>query len=60
MKVAVNDRLNWQFSVSQDLQPIDGTMSVSYDNRHGRNVTRTIDMEDYRDTKFMFKINYTW
>jgi hypothetical protein len=35
-------------------------MSVSYDNKHGRNVTRTIDMEDYRDTKFMFKINYTW
>ena len=60
MKVAVNDRLNWQFSISQDLQPVDGSMSVSYDNKHGRNVTRTIDMEDYRDTKFMFKINYTW
>ena len=60
MKVAVNDRLNWQFSVSQALQPVDGSMSVSYDNKHGRNVTRTIDMEDYRDTKFMFKINYTW
>jgi hypothetical protein len=60
MKMAVNDRLNWQFSISQDLQPVDGSMSVSYDNKHGRNVTRTIDMEDYRDTKFMFKINYTW
>ena len=60
MKVAVNDRLNWQFSISQALQPVDGSMSVSYDNKHGRNVTRTIDMEDYRDTKFMFKINYTW
>ena len=60
MKVAVNDRLNWQFSISQALQPVDGSMSVSYDNKHGRNVTRTIDMENYRDTKFMFKINYTW
>ena len=60
MKMAVNDRLNWQFSISQDLQPVDGSMSVSYDNKHGRNVTRTIDMEDYRDTKLMFKINYTW
>jgi hypothetical protein len=56
----VKKNLNWQFTVSQALQPVGGTMSVSYDDRHGSNITRTIDMEDYRDTKIMFKVNFTW
>ena len=56
----VKKNLNWQFTVSQALQPVGGTMSVSYDDRHGSNINRTIDMGDYRDTKLMFKINYTW
>ena len=56
----VKKNLNWQFTVSQDLQPVGGTMSVSYDDRHGSNISRTIDMEDYRDTRVMFKVNFTW
>ena len=35
-------------------------MSVSYDDRHGSNINRTIDMGDYRDTKLMFRVNFTW
>ena len=60
LKGEIIKNLDWSFTVSQDLQPIDGTMSVSYDNKHGRNISRTIDMEDYRDTKFMFRIKFTW
>jgi hypothetical protein len=56
----VKKNLNWQFTVSQDLQPVGGTLSVSYDDRHGSNINRTIDMGDYRDTKLMFKVNFTW
>ena len=56
----VKKNLNWKFTVSQALQPVGGTMSVSYDDRLSNNINRTIDMEDYRDTRLMFKINYTW
>ena len=56
----VKKNLNWKFTVSQALQPVGGTMSVSYDDRLSNNISRTINMEDYRDTKLMFKINYTW
>ena len=56
----VKKNLNWKFTVSQDLQPVGGTMSVSYDDRHSSNINRTIDMGDYRDTKLMFKVNFTW
>ena len=56
----VKKNLNWQFTVSQDLQPVGGTMSVSYDDRHGRNINRSVDMGDYRDTKLMFRIKFTW
>ena len=56
----VKKNLNWQFTVSQDLQPVGGTMSVSYDDRHGTNITRSVDMGDYRNTALMFKVNYTW
>ena len=56
----VKKNLNWKFTVSQALQPVGGTMSVSYDDRLSNNISRTIDMEDYRDTRLMFKINYTW
>ena len=44
------------FTVSQDLQPVDGSMTVSYDNRYGRNVTNTVDLGDHRDTTVGFKI----
>ena len=60
LKGEIIKNLNWSFTVSQDLQPTGGTMSVSYDNRHGRNINRTIDMGDYRDTKLMFRIKFTW
>ena len=56
----VKKNLNWKFTVSQALQPVGGTMSVSYDDRLSNNINRTIDMVDYRDTRLMFKINYTW
>ena len=56
----VKKNLNWKFTVSQDLQPVGGTMSVSYDDRLSNNISRTIDMGDYRDTKLMFNFNYTW
>ena len=60
MKGEIIKNLDWSFTVSQDLQPTGGTMSVSYDNKHGRNISRTIDMGDYRDTKLMFRIKFTW
>ena len=60
LKGEIIKNLDWSFTVSQDLQPTGGTMSVSYDNKHGRNISRTIDMGDYRDTKLMFRIKFTW
>ena len=60
LRGVVKKNWNWQFTVSQALQPVGGTMSVSYDDRHGSNISRTIDMEDYRDTRVMFKVNFTW
>ena len=60
MKGEIIKNLDWSFTVSQDLQPTGGTMSVSYDNKHGRNISRTIDMGDYRDTMVMFRIKFTW
>ena len=60
LKGEIIKNLNWSFTVSQDLQPTGGTMSVSYDDRHGRNINRTIDMGDYRDTMVMFRIKFTW
>ena len=60
LKGEIIKNLDWSFTMSQDLQPTGGTMSVSYDNKHGRNISRTIDMGDYRDTKLMFRIKFTW
>jgi len=60
LKGEIKKNLNWKFTVSQDLQPMNGSMSVAYDNRSGRTVTNTIDLGDYRDTKVGFQINYTW
>ena len=60
LKGEIIKNLDWSFTVSQDLQPTGGTMSVSYDNKHGRNISRSIDMGDYRDTKVMFRIKFTW
>ena len=60
LKGEIIKNLDWSFTVSQDLQPTGGTMSVSYDNKHGRNISRTIDMGDYRDTMVMFRVNFTW
>jgi hypothetical protein len=56
----IKKNLNWKFTVSQDLQPMNGSMSVAYDNRSGRTLTNTIDLGDYRDTKVGFQIKYTW
>ncbi len=47
----INKRLNWHFSVSQPLQPIDGTLSVSYDDYYGRLVAHHVDLADSRDLK---------
>ena len=44
LKGEIIKNLDWSFTMSQDLQPTGGTMSVSYDNKHGRNISRTIDM----------------
>ena len=60
LKGEIIKNLDWSFTVSQALQPTGGTMSVSYDDRHGRNINRSVDMGDYRDTKFMFRIKFTW
>ena len=60
IKGQTSNNWNWMFTVGQDLQPVDGTMTVSYDNRYGRNITNTIDLGDYRDTKVGFNISYTW
>jgi hypothetical protein len=60
LKGEIKKNLNWKFTVSQDLQPLNGSMSVAYDNRSGRTITNSIDLGDYRDTKVGFQINYTW
>ena len=60
LKGEIKNNLNWKFTVSQDLQPLNGSMSVAYDNRSGRTITNSIDLGDYRDTKVGFQINYTW
>ena len=60
LKGEIIKNLDWSFTVSQALQPTGGTMSVSYDDRHGRNINRSVDMGDYRDTKLMFRIKFTW
>ena len=60
LKGEIKKILNWKFTVSQDLQPLNGSMSVAYDNRSGRTITNSIDLGDYRDTKVGFQINYTW
>ena len=60
IKGTVRDSLNWKFSVGQDLQPIDGRMSVSYLDYSGRSVLQSVELDENRRTKFMFNVNYTW
>ena len=60
IKGQTKNNWNWMFTVGQDLQPVDGSMTVSYDNRYGRNVTNTVDLGDHRDTTVGFKLSYTW
>ena len=60
LKGEIKKNLNWKFTVSQALQPLDGSMSVDYSVRGGRTVTNTIDLGDYRTTKVGFQINFTW
>ena len=57
---AINKRLNWHFSVSQPLQPIDGTLSVSYDDYYGRLVTHHVDLADSRDLKALLQVKFIW
>ena len=60
IKGTVSDSLNWKFSVGQDLQPIDGRMSVSYIDYSGRSVLQSVELDENRRTKFQFNLNYTW
>ena len=60
IKGSVKDNLNWKFSVGQDLQPIDGRMSVSYLDYSGRSVLQSVELDENRRTKFQFSLNYTW
>ena len=60
IKGTVSDSLNWKFSVGQDLQPIDGRMSVSYLDYSGRSVLQSVELDENRRTKFQFSLNYTW
>ena len=57
---SLKKNLDWSFTVGQSLQPVDGTMSVSYDNRHGRNLVKSVDLNDDRDTTLMFRLSYKW
>ena len=57
---SLKKNLDWSFTVGQSLQPVDGTMSVSYDNRHGRNLVKSVDLDDDRDTRVMFRLKFTW
>ena len=59
-KGSLKKNLDWSFTVGQSLQPVDGTMSVSYDNRHGRNLVKSVDLNDDRDTTLMFRLSYKW
>ena len=52
--------LNWRFTVSQPLQPVDGTLSVSYDNYYGRLVTRKVALADNRDLRTTLQVSLTW
>ena len=60
IKGTVRDGFNWKFTVGQDLQPVDGKMSVSYLDYSGRSVLQSVELDDNRRTKFMFNVNYTW
>jgi len=60
IKGTVSNSLNWKFSVGQDLQPIDGRMSVSYIDYSGRSVLQSVELDENRRTKFQFNLNYTW
>ena len=57
---SLKKNLDWSFTVGQSLQPVDGSMSVSYDNRHGRNLVKSVDLDDDRDTRVMFRMKFTW
>jgi hypothetical protein len=59
-KGSFKKNLDWSFTVGQALQPVDGTMSVSYDNRHGRNLVKSVDLDDDRDTIVMFRLKFKW
>ena len=46
--------------MSQPLQPIDGTLSVSYDDYYGRLVTHHVDLADSRDLKALLQVKFIW
>ena len=60
VKGTTSKNWNWKLSVYNSLQPVDGTMTVAYDDKRGRSVSRTIDMGDSFEPSLMFKINYQW
>ena len=60
VKGTTSKNWNWKLSVYNSLQPVDGTMTVAYDDKRGRSVSRTIDMGDSFEPSVMFKVNYQW
>ena len=60
LKGEIKKNFTWKLAVSQDLQPVNGSMSVAYDNRSGRTVTRSVDLDDDRTTKIMLTFNFKW
>jgi len=60
VKGTTSKNWNWKLSVYNSLQPVDGTMTVAYDDKRGRSISRTIDMGDSFEPSLMFKINYQW
>ena len=60
VKGTTSKNWNWKLSVYNSLQPVDGTMTVAYDDKRGRSISRTIDMGDSFEPSVMFKINYQW
>ena len=60
LKGEIKKNLNWKLAVSQNLQPVSGTMSVAYDDRAGRTITNHVDLDDDTTTKIMFTLKFKW
>lgn len=60
LKGEIKKNFKWKLAVSQNLQPVNGTMSVAYGDRAGRTITNSVDLDDDTTTKVMLTFNFKW